>query len=683
MKLKKNYCAFLLLASSHLYAQKGYWQQEARYQMDVQVDVQTNTMLGKQEIFYTNNSPDTLNKVYYHLYYNAFQPGSEMDMRSQNISDPDRRVGKRISLLKPNEIGYQRIKNLYADADSLDYTITGTILEAKLKKPIKPGGKVKFSLNFESQIPLQIRRTGRNSPEGIAYSMTQWYPKISEYDIDGWHATPYIGREFHGVWGSFDVRIHIDKKYILAGTGILQTGTQDKYPDKTTWHFKADKVHDFAWAADTNYTKESIILTNGVKINFVYHRMAQNAEVWDAFKEKMPQIFALAEQKFGKYPYAEYSFIQGGDGGMEYPMCTLMLGNKNFNSTIHTATHEFMHSWFQGMLATNESLYAWMDEGFTSYAEDVILNEVLQTKEHLPNARSYDGVITLFTKNLAEPLTTHADFFDTNVGYSVSAYSRGSVFLSQLSYIIGKENFEKGMLAYYNTWKFKHPTPRDFRKIMEQVSNMQLDWYFEQYIGTLKKTDYAIDSLRNQNNKTQIYLSRKGNFVMPIDLQVFQADSMYQFYNIPLDVMRGAKTQDDDAVKIQTQKPWFWTNPLYKLEIDTPLSDIIAISIDASDRLLDFDKTNNQLFLNHITLSSNLNGKLAQIQLHKTKGAWEGVYVEIVQKIAKKTSTILYPIPTQENEQDKLDIILPLKSKQIESIKLKTNIGYFNLADHE
>ena len=218
---------------------------------------------------------------------------------------------------------------------------------------------------------------------------------------------------------------------------------------------------------------------------------------------------------------------------------------------------------------------------------------------------------------------------------------------------------------------------------MEQVSNMQLDWYFEQYIGTLKKTDYAIDSLKNQNGKTQIYLSRKGNFVMPIDLQVFKADSMYQFYSIPLDVMRGAKTQDDDAVKIQTQKPWFWTNPLYTLEIETPLSDILAISIDASDRLLDFDKTNNQLFLNHITLSSNLNGKLVQIQLHKTKGAWESVYVEIVQKIGKKTSAILYPIPAQENEQNKLDITLPLKSKQIESIKLKTNVGYFNLADHE
>lgn len=177
------------------------------------MDVKTYQYKGKQELVYTNNSPDTLKRVFFHLYNNAFQPGSEMDIRLQTIVDPDKRMVKttksggvektesRISLLKPNQIGYLNVTNFMQDGVPATTTVVGTILEVDLAKPIAPKGKTKFTLDFDGQVPEQIRRSGRNSSEGVALSMTQWYPKMAEYDFEGWHADPYIGREFHGVWG--------------------------------------------------------------------------------------------------------------------------------------------------------------------------------------------------------------------------------------------------------------------------------------------------------------------------------------------------------------------------------------------------------------------------------------------------------------------------------------------------
>ncbi len=230
--MKKKTSLFLILNFAFLIfvqAQPDRWQQRVNYKIHADVDVNTNLINGTQKLQYTNNSPDLLKKVFFHLYWNAFQPGSEMDVRSRELGkimingrpDWDPRVRDRISKLTPSEIGYQKIKSLKVNGVEQATKLHGTILEVMLTKPILPKSKVDFEIVFEAQVPVQIRRSGRDNAEGVRYSMSQWYPKICEYDYDGWHPTPYVAREFYGVWGDYDVTIKIDKSYKLGGTGVV------------------------------------------------------------------------------------------------------------------------------------------------------------------------------------------------------------------------------------------------------------------------------------------------------------------------------------------------------------------------------------------------------------------------------------------------------------------------------
>jgi hypothetical protein len=520
-------------------AQRDYWQQKVEYVMNVNLDASTHKVIGTQQLTYQNNSPDTLTKVYYHLYFNAFQPGSMMDVRSRSLPDPDRRVVDRISKLKDDEIGYQHIQTLKQDGKDLVYKVNGTILEVTLAKPILPKGKAVFDMKFESQVPIQIRRSGRNNREGISYSMTQWYPKIAEYDFQGWHAYQYVAREFHSPWGDFDVKITIDPKFTIGGTGVLQNPGQigHGYSDSAkpnlsgnlTWHFVAKNVIDFAWAADPDYTHDKAKVPNGPELHFFYQKNEKTAETWRKMEEYAIKVFQYLNDNFGKYPFDTYSIIQGGDGGMEYPMCTLILGEGSLAGVSGTMAHEVAHSWYQMTLASNEALYAWMDEGFTDFASSEAMSSIL-SETSPPHQGSYSSYFSLVNSGLQEPANQHSDHFNTNRAYSTMAYSMGAVFLEQLKYIIGEDNFYRGMKRYYNTWKMKHPEPNDFIRIMEKTSGLQLHWYWRYWINTTKRIDYGIGRIAETGGNTLVELNRIGEFPMPIDLTVTFKDGSKQLY---------------------------------------------------------------------------------------------------------------------------------------------------------
>ena len=595
----------LTIPCLYTFAQENYWQQKVDYKIDINFAHQKNQFMAEQKLIYTNNSPDTLKRVFFHLYYNAFQPGSMMDVRSRTIEDPDSRVGDRISHLSNKQIGYHKIIKLSQDNIDLDYFVDGTILDVKLKTPILPGQSTLFYMEYESQVPLQIRRTGRDNFEGIDYSMTQWYVKMCEYDKDGWHSNPYIGREFHGVWGDFDVSITIDKAYILCGTGILQnskdafTWYKDKkerykqaQKNKITWRFKANNVHDFTWAADPDYINDTALLSNGTVLNF-FHQDDSLNDNWNKLKSYTVKTFEYMNKNFGEYPYKQYSVIQGGDGGMEYPMCTLITSSGTFRGLVSVTVHESIHSWFQGLLATNESKYEWMDEGFCTFAQYRTLNYLYNKKPLNPLARNYGSYYRLVSSDLQEPLTTHADFYNLNYAYGVNAYNKGAILLNQLGYIIGEDALMKGMREYFELWKFKHPNPQDFKRIMERISNLELDWYFEQFVGTTNTIDYSIKSVKKNDDKTSIVLERKDKMPMPIDIVVKLKDGSVNLYYIPLRIMRGEKGKDVYPMRKITLEDWPWVYPEYNFEIDINFDDIKSIQIDPSTRMADINQEDN------------------------------------------------------------------------------------------
>ena len=618
MNMKKIFLiALISLNFGNLLAQNsGYWQQQVDYKMDVVMNVKNYQYNGKQELVYTNNSPDTLKRVFYHLYNNAFQPGSEMDARLQSIKDPDpRMVNKmkesRIKTLKPDEIGYLNISNFKQDGLVANAKTVGTILEVTLAKPILPHSKTTFTLDFDGQVPVQIRRSGRNNAEGIELSMAQWYPKMAEFDCEGWHADPYIAREFHGVWGNFDVKITIDKEYVLGGSGYLQNkneighGYQDAgikvmYPKNTkalTWHFYAPMVHDFTWAADKNYLHDVVKGPNGVDLHFLYKNNPNIIDNWKALQPMMIKVMETFNKTVGDYPYKQYSFIQGGDGGMEYAMCTLMLGNGKFEGIVGTATHELGHSWFQHILASNESKHPWMDEGFTSYIEDLALNDLRVNKKGNPFEDSYKTYYKLVESGKEQSQTTHGDRYDENRPYSISSYYKGEIFLAQLEYLIGKENVSKTLKKYFQEFKFKHPTPNDIKRTAERVSGANLDWYLTDWTQTTNTIDYGIKEVKIDlsytGKNTVITLERIGRMPMPIDILVEYTDGSKESFYIPLRMMSFEKENPNPTIKRTVLDNWTWANQTYEFSILKTKTTIKKVTIDPSGLMADVKQTDN------------------------------------------------------------------------------------------
>ncbi|MDY0090518.1 MAG: M1 family metallopeptidase [Flavobacteriaceae bacterium] len=604
-----------------VYAQNpnpGYWQQQADYKMEVLMDVKTFQYKGTQELVYTNNSADTLTKVFYHLYPNAFQPGSEMDIRLQTVKDPDRRMVKtfkiadkevtesNISTLKPNQIGYLKISNFRQKGKEAHTRVVGTVLEVDLAEPILPNSQTTFTLEFDGQVSEQIRRSGRNSSEGVALSMTQWYPKICAFDHEGWHADPYIGREFYGPFGDYDVKITIDKNYTIGGSGYLQNkneighgyqdkGVEVKHPKKTknlTWHFIAPNVHDFAWGADPDFIHDIINGENNVELHFLYKNDPEIIEKWKALQPKTAELLSYFNRTIGQYPYKQYSVIQGGDGGMEYAMCTLITGKRSLPSLVGVTAHELAHSWFQMILATNEIKHEWMDEGFTSFISDLAMSEIMPTEgeDENPFEGSYNSYFYMVAAGNEQPQTTHADRFEENRVYGISAYSKGTVFLAQLGYVIGAENLMKSLKRFYHDYKFSHPTPNDFKRTAERVSGAILDWYLVDWTQTTNTIDYGIKEIKD--NGTVVF-ERIGLMPMPLDVLVVYHDGTIETFYIPLTLMRWEKENPYPQLKRTVLNGWDWAYPTYEMKLPKEKKDIRAIVIDPSELMADINKENN------------------------------------------------------------------------------------------
>jgi hypothetical protein len=599
----KHFVLPLLLFTAFFQSNAQYWQQAADYTMEVSLDTETANYSGVQTLVYTNNSPETLHKVFYHLYFNAFRPGSEMAVRLKSSPDRNGRFKVDLDSLTKEQQGLLKVSNLTQDGVAVQTVDSETILEVILNQPIPPGGTTTFELDFEGHVPDVIRRAGKNSAEGVAFSMAQWYPKMAEYDLEGWNADPYTGREFHGVWADFDVKITLNKDFMVAASGYLQNadeigkGYSDRKKPKTkkgeiTWHFVAPQVHDFTWAADPEYIHDTHPGPNGVTLHFFYKNNPEIIENWKKLQPHTAQMFEFYNEKIGPYPYQQYSVVQGGDGGMEYAMLTLITGGRNYESLFGVTAHELGHSWFQHVLATNETKHEWMDEGFTSFISSLASNEILEQNRDFPLEGSYRGYYQLASSGGEMPQSTNANRYHHNYAYERTAYSKGAVFLGQLGYIIGFDKLFETLQTYFSEWKFKHPLPNDFRRIAERVSGLQLQWYLTDWTQTTNKIDYALTEVKDNGTSTVLQLERKELMPMPLEILVVLKNGENELHYIPISLMRGEK-ENTYPISWSVHPDWSWAHLNYSLEIDHPKETIEAIIVDPSNLMADVDKSNN------------------------------------------------------------------------------------------
>ncbi len=601
----------VLFIGTLITGQQGpYYQQFAKYAMDIDVDAANFTYNGKQTITYTNNSPDELKEVYFHLYWNAFKPGSMMDQRTQSLGkNGDSRLQKggvsTLASIPKNEEGAQNIHWIRQNGKNLKFEVQETIMKVTLDTPVKPNSTTVFTMEWDAVIPMQIRRAGRNNREGIDMTMTQWYPKLAEYDYDGWATFDYIGREFHAPFADFDVNIKIDRDYVIGAGGTLLNPTEVKgyspgasvkagADNKATWRWNAKNMLDFAWAADRDYTVETFTVLDGPKIYYVYQK-SEKTKLWEESKPYVEKFFQLMNSSVGRYTYPSYSFVQGGDGGMEYGMVTMMLGEaRTLEDLVGLMVHEGGHSWNQQILAYNESVRPWMDEGFTSYYDSRIMHQLFPPEKPEPNPflGSLNNYRNFVKRGIEEPAVWLGDHHENGTAYSFATYVKGELFLVQLGYIMGEDKLNAVMKEFYNQWKLKHPTDRDFMHIAQKVSGMDLKWFQHYWINTTKTIDYAVKEVKHDGNSTTVTLENKGGVPMPIDFSVLTKDNKVVNYQIPLNMTHTWKSKDIYG-SFTTLRYWPWTQKEYTFTVPYSKAQIAALGIDFSQRLADINPEDN------------------------------------------------------------------------------------------
>ena len=609
--MSKRLIIVILFFGALVSGQQGpYYQQFAKYAMDIDVDAANFTYNGKQTITYTNNSPDELKVVYFHLYWNAFKPGSMMDQRTQNLGkNGDSRLQKggvsTLASIPKSEEGAQNIHWIRQNGKNLKFEIQETIMKVTLDTPVKPNSTSTFTMEWDAVIPMQIRRAGRNNREGIDMTMTQWYPKLAEYDYDGWATFDYIGREFHAPFADFDINIKIDRDYVIGAGGTLLNPNEVKGyspnasvkagPDnKVTWRWNAKNMLDFAWAADRDYTVETFTVLDGPKIFYVYQK-SDKTKFWEESKPYVEKFFQLMNSSLGRYTYPSYSFVQGGDGGMEYGMVTMMLGEaRTLEDLVGLMVHEGGHSWNQQIMAYNESVRPWMDEGFTSYYDSRIMHQLFPPEKPEPNPflGSLNNYRNFVKRGIEEPAVWLGDHHENGTAYSFATYVKGELFLVQLGYIMGEDTLNSVMKEFYNQWKLKHPTDRDFMHVAQKVSGMDLKWFQHYWINTTKTIDYAVKEVKHDGNTTTVTLENKGGIPMPVDFSVLTKDNKVVNYQIPLNMTHTWKSKDIYG-SFTTLNYWPWPQKEYTFTIPYSKAQISALGIDFSQRLADVNPADN------------------------------------------------------------------------------------------
>jgi hypothetical protein len=509
----------LLIVTHSLHAQQPYWQQQVNFKLDVTLNDAQHSLDGFAKIEYINHSPDTLKFIWFHLWPNAYRTDRTAfsDQLLENgrtdfyfSNSEDRGYINRLDF---------RVNSVLAKTE--DHPQHIDIIKVLLPKPLAPGASIELTTPFHVQLPKNFSRGGH---VGKSYQVTQWYPKPAVYDRYGWHPMPYLDQgEFYSEFGNYEVKITLPKNYVVLSSGNLQNNeelqwlksktasdlpkpvTKQKKPtpakkttkpstapvvqeETKTLLFTQNNIHDFAWFADKRYIvlHDTLQLSNRVVDVFTAFS-PEGKSVWKNSTRMVKDAARFRSNAIGEYPYNTIAAVEakmGFDGGMEYPCITAISPMNSERALEDVIEHEVGHNWFQGMLANNEQVYPWFDEGINTYYDkwfdkELSRYQLIQKKKKLIELNADEEVFleTFERMNLAQPLSTTADSL-TEANYSLIAYEKGSLFMQLLENELGRDVFIKAMQQYFQQWKFKHPYPSDLKAALEQSSGKNLDSAF-------------------------------------------------------------------------------------------------------------------------------------------------------------------------------------------------------------
>lgn len=495
-------------------AQKEYFQQRVDYKINAVLKQKEKAIKGHVSIAYYNYSPDTLSYIWFHLWPNAYS-GDNTALASQLARDNDLK-----KTVKKAERGFM---------DSLVFMSNKQLLETRphpqhpdivkvlLQQPLLPGQSTTIETPFYNKLPTYYSRSGESDGQFIA---TQWYPKPAVYDRDGWHEMPYLDMgEFYADFGNFEVSITVPSNLIIAASGEMMhqeekalykaAGLHNKVSSNKplqaelpgggtkTLRFVAKDVHDFAWFAMPGYLVQydTCQLSSGRIIDVFSYYRPESRDNWLPAVDYLKAGIRFYSKALGEYPHPHVSAVQGprnvNSGGMEYPMITLItVPQKEMESQLETTiVHEVGHNWFQGILGTNERRYPWFDEGINTFYQ--FLYEAQQSKnsligKNIPDnirrlpAEEFFNLIMQAMSNVpfSYPVNTASENFNSKQDYGITAYIKAAQWVFILQSRMGTMAFDAGMKNYYETWKFKHPSPLDFKACMEKAAGFKLDDVF-------------------------------------------------------------------------------------------------------------------------------------------------------------------------------------------------------------
>lgn len=544
-----------------------YFQQKVDYTIEVKLNDKDHILSAYEEFVYQNNSTQTLDFIYVHLWPNAYK-NNETALANQLYGMGD----MNLQFADYEDQGF---------IDSLDFKVDGKkvtweydpehidICKITLNQPLKPGEKMTVSTPFKVKIPSgSISRLGH---VGESYQITQWYPKPAVFDVDGWHQMPYLTQgEFYSEYGTFDVSITLPKNYVVGATGDLQTESELAFLDEkvaeTKGHYEKDDfdesaefpdsdsemktirytqkdVHDFAWFADKRYgvLKGEVELPNsGRKVTSWAMFVPDSYDVWEDAIEYLNDATYYYSKWNGEYPYNQVTAVDGtisAGGGMEYPNVTVIGRSGSKEELEVVIVHEVGHNWFYGLLGSNERDHAWMDEGLntlneirymqTKYPDNARLTEMAGLAAavlHLEDLNHHDMSDLTFSLaagyGLDQPIELHSDDY-TSLNYGAIVYAKTGLVFTYLKDYLGDDLFDKAMQAYYDQWHYKHPQPEDLRKVLEKETGKDLGWLFEDLIQTTKQIDFKISGVKTTEVGTTVKVKNIGQVNSPVRVDAY------------------------------------------------------------------------------------------------------------------------------------------------------------------